>query len=120
MGSMAAPATPDQRRPSTAPYLWGAAAGVAAHWLIAVVLWFAARAVAWRQCVADAYGLAVEGGGVTATEAGCTVDVPTSQGLLEVVLPTLDSGFALAAVLVGALSALWPLVLLVAYSRKVR
>jgi hypothetical protein len=73
-----------------------------------------------RRCLESAFGLAVEGGGVTATDDGCVVDLPTSQGQVEVVLPTLHSGFAAASAVVTTLGALWPIFLLMAYSRKVR
>jgi hypothetical protein len=94
----------------------GAAVGVGTHWVGALLLWFAARALAWRRCLDDAYGLAVEGGGVTATDAGCVVDIPTTQGHLEVVLPTLHSGLVGAAVVVAGLGAIWPLLLLVRHT----
>ena len=90
------------------------------HWLLATGLWFAAHAVASRQCLDNAYGLGVEGGGVTATEEGCRVDIPTTQGHLEVLLPTLHSGFAAAAAVLAALGAIWPVVLMVAFSRRAR
>ena len=120
MEPMAAPATHDQRRLPPAPYIVGAAVGVALHWLAALALWLAAHAIAMNQCQHNAYGLAVPGGGVSTTEAGCVVDVPTTtSGSVAPLLPTLDSGFAAAAAIVAALGALWPLLLFIAYHRKV-
>ena len=93
--------------------------GVAGHWLAALALWFAAGAVAWRKCLDTGYGLAVEGGGVRATETGCVVDIPTTTSAsIDALLPTLDSGFAAASAIVAALGAVWPLVLFLAYHRK--
>ena len=102
------------RRPALRPHLIGAVVGVVGHWLLALVLWFAAHAIAFRQCLDNAYGLAVEGGGVSATEEGCLVDIPTGSGQLEALLPTLDGGTAAAAAVVAALGAVWPVVVFTA------
>jgi hypothetical protein len=119
-GPLVAPATGDPGRPAAKPYILAGAGGAVGHWLAALVLWFAAEAKAFQQCRQNAYGLAIEGGGVSTTSAGCVVDIPTRSGHLEALLPTLDSGLAAAAAVVAALGAVWPLILLITYARRRR
>jgi hypothetical protein len=85
---------------------------------LAGLLFLAADATASRKCGHNAYGLSVEGGGVSWTEQGCEVTVPTSYGRVSAVLPTLDEGLATVALVVGVAAAIPPSVALWLVTRR--
>lgn len=98
-------------------------AGLAGALLLAVlaaVLWFGANAIGAKQCLEDGHGLLVEGGGVSMTERGCEVAVPTTAGRATGLLPTLSEPVAGAALIAGLAGAVPPSVCLWLATRRPR
>jgi hypothetical protein len=88
---------------------------------LAALLWLGADVTGTKECMANAYGLGVEGGGTSMTEAGCQVTVPTTtSGLVSGVLPTLSESLAGAALIAALACALPPAACLWLATRRPR
>ena len=87
---------------------------------LAALMWLSADVMGTRECMDNAYGLGVEGGGISMTEQGCEVTVPTTSGLVSGVLPTLSEPIARAALIAGLAGAVPPGVCLWLATRRTR
>ena len=88
---------------------------------VALALWVGAGAVGARECLDTGYGLAVEGGSVDMTDAGCQVTVPTRDGpVVSAPLPSRHDGLATAAFGVALLAVVPPFAAQWALARRNR
>ncbi|GAA4891891.1 hypothetical protein ACFPM3_17625 [Streptomyces coeruleoprunus] len=98
-------------------------AGLAGALLFAVLaglLWSAAGVLGARQCLDNGHGLGVEGGGMSLTERGCEITVPTTAGRVTGLVTTLSEPVAGAALVAGLAGAVPPCVCLWLVTRRRR
>lgn len=87
---------------------------------LAALLWLGANAAGAKRCLDNDHGLAVEGGGISMTERGCEVIVPTTMGTVTGVVPTLYEPIATPALIAGLAGAVPPSICLWLATRRPR
>lgn len=114
--------TPDHHDPGRARHL--RVLGLTSTFVLAALaalLWLGAYAVGTKRCMDNGYGLGVPGGGISMTEEGCVITIPTTtSGVVSGAPPTLNEPIAAAALIAGLAGAVPPSICLWLATRRPR